>query len=211
MRRSGPNRRFQCRLQIGNQIVGMFQPDRKPDQPFGDARPFARICRQPGMGGRGRLSDQRFRATKTDRQLEQLQPVDHTERQRPIIIDEHRKGRTGAGALPIIDRAFCRADRMVRVQHLAGQNVLRGQLCRHFRATFRRPLHPQGQGFHRPRQHPTGMRVKLKAKGAAALPDRLDQIGPACHTARYQIAMAPDIFRQRIDTDIDPQLDRPLA
>src|SRR4029434_1996445 len=70
------------------------------DGAFGDAERLAFFRLDPGMGGGGRMADQRFGAAQADRKLDDLDAVEETECRLPSTLDGESEGRAGAAALP---------------------------------------------------------------------------------------------------------------
>src|SRR4029079_10494855 len=71
-------------------------------------------------------------------------------------------------------------------------------------------FHADGERFERAPEHPAGMRIELRADGAAQRPDRLDD-GKLAHCGPGdEVGMAADIFGGRIDRDVSAMVERRL-
>ena len=67
---------FQCLLQVGKQVVDVFRADGKPDRSREDFLNCLLLWCQLGMGGTGRMDDERLRVGYVGQQGEDGQVVD---------------------------------------------------------------------------------------------------------------------------------------
>jgi hypothetical protein len=132
------------------------------------------------------------------------------EGRRLSALDVEREGRARAGALLGRRRAW-RANRVEERQivHLARPWDGRGEFGDDA-GRWRWPFPSAAQRLQRAAQHPAGMRIELRADGAAQRLDRLHHRLGAQRRAGDQVGMAADIFGQRVDRDIGAMLDRAL-
>ena len=77
------SRLLQRRLQILDQIVAVFEPDREPDKALADAEFGARFGRQPLMRGGGGMGDEALGVAEIVGDPRDLQRVERAERRRP--------------------------------------------------------------------------------------------------------------------------------
>src|SRR6185312_13894814 len=61
---------IECSPQVCHEIVGILDADGNPDQTVRDAETVARLLGHAGVGGAGRVRNQRLGAPQTDRQLD---------------------------------------------------------------------------------------------------------------------------------------------
>ena len=87
------SRLLQRRQQILDQVVGMLEAGRKPDQPVADAKLGALLRRQPLMRRRRRMRDQAFGVAEIVGDADQLQRVEKAERAFLAAFDFERAQR----------------------------------------------------------------------------------------------------------------------
>src|SRR5215831_2121433 len=84
-------------IEIGDQIIGIFDSDRDPDQRVREPDLFAQFLRHAGMRGRSGVTDQRLRAAETDRELAHSELVEKDESLPLAAPDVERIGRARRG------------------------------------------------------------------------------------------------------------------
>src|ERR1700733_421198 len=101
--RSGLIQHRQSLGEVSNQIVLVLQPDTETDQAVCDTDAGPHVLRHAGMRGGGGMAHERFRAAQADRQLEDAQPIQHTERLGLTTRDLDAEGRARTRALSGVD------------------------------------------------------------------------------------------------------------
>ena len=149
-------------------------------------------------------------APEADRQLEEFQRVQDAKGERPVVLHHEGEGGAGSGALPRVDAGEPAILSELRMQHGAGEDSVLRQPAGDLAPAFSRPFHAQRECLHRAREHPAGVRVELEAEGAPRLAHGLQQLLAAGEPPGDQVGMAADVFRQRVDADVDAMRERRL-
>ena len=180
----------------------MLDADRKADGRVGYADAVPHRLGHAGMGGRGGVAGERFRAAERHGELDDFQRVEDTERFRlaPGHVEGERRARRAA--LLVVDFPLGRALGQVAEIIEARHGRMRLQELRHDRAVAVGAGHAQAERLQRARDHPAWEGVELRADGRAELPHRLHHRRRAERSARDEIRMAPDVLGQRIDRDV---------
>ena len=126
----------------------------------------------------------------------------------PLISNE--KVEPGAGALRLIHPPLRRIRGQERqIVHLCHPGMI-AQKLGHDPGIAVAALHPQRERLERPADHPAGMRIELRADGAAQLLDRLHQRLASQRCAGDQVGMPTDVLGQRVHRYIGPKWQRTL-
>src|SRR3981081_4914225 len=96
--------RCQCLRQIGNQVVGMLDADRQADRRVQHTDTVPYLGRNTRMCHGGGMARERLGTAEADRQLEDLQGIEESERLLLAALDVEGEGRARPRALPGIDR-----------------------------------------------------------------------------------------------------------
>ena len=150
------------------------------------------------------MTSQTFRPTQTNRQLNDLETVENSKGFVFSTLDDKTKRRTGTRALTIIDRTLRIALwQQARKIHRLDLWMRQEKLCHCFRI-ISCLVHAQRHCFERARHHPTRIGIKLTSKPSAQISQRRKCGVTTGHGPSHQIAMASNIFGQRINIDIRP-------
>src|SRR5450755_406511 len=96
--------RMERLFEIRNQIVGVFDANRNPDQRIGDPDAVASFLGQAGMRGAGGMGNQSLGSAEAHRQFNDLQSIQQTERFGLSAVNREAEGRARAAALPVENR-----------------------------------------------------------------------------------------------------------
>src|ERR1700723_3503348 len=125
-------------------------------------------------------------------------------------VDIEGEGRTRSQTLTV-------EHRLVRVALLEEAEIVHPGDLGMARQIFRdetgvgvRPRHADLERFERAHQHPTRVRIQLRANGAAPAYHLLHEAGVAADAAANEIAMAADILGQRTERNVSPTFERRL-
>ncbi len=160
-------------------------------------------------GARG-MRYQTLRAAETDGELDDLKASSRRNASGSPPLDRESESRARTLALPFEDGG----SRIVRREKAeiidAGNLRVRAQEIRDQCGVLRRLVHAQGQSFHRPHDHPCGIRIQLSAQRAAQPLDRTDDLSRTDDAARHQIRMAADVLRERVHHQVGAMCEGPL-
>src|ERR1700674_4242841 len=152
----------------------MLEPDREPDQGGRYADLATGVLGQSGMHGGRRMASERLRPAEADGELDYFEPIEEGEGLGLSSLDLKREGRAGRARLPLHERPRPIARREQR--RIVDPRDLRvpGEEFRDLAGIGGSALDAQRQGLERAAQHPAGMRIKLRADGAAQGADRIE-------------------------------------
>ena len=188
----------QCLIEIGDQIVGVLDPDADPHKVVSDAKRGLAFVRHGKMRHRCGMAGERFRAAQADRQLRHLQRIEETEALGFAALDEDGEGAARAGAVAVVDILLARVLDHAEVAQPFDLGMVFEEVA-YLLCVLPCALHPQLDRFEAAQQHPCRVGIGNPAHRVAQRADRVDEALLARHAAGDEIGMAADIFGQRID------------
>src|ERR1700722_3091910 len=152
------------------------------------------------------MRNQRFGAPQADRQLHDLKMIEQSEGLLLAAFDIESEGRTRSRTLPVEHRlagiAVLEKAEIVHPRYLGMVRQIFGDKT----GVVVRSRHADLECFERAHQHPTGIRIELRANGAAPTHHLLDEVGVAADAAANEITVATDIFGQGAKRDVSAAL-----
>src|ERR1700723_4272681 len=148
------------------------------------------------------MRNQRFGATQAYRQFHHLKMVEQRERLLLTALDVESESRAGRGTLPVEHRlpwiGLLEEAKIVPSRYFGVSRQVFGDET----GVVVRASHADLERFKRAHQHPTRVRIELRADGAAPAHHLLHEAGVAADAASNEIAMATNIFGQRAQRDV---------
>src|ERR1700722_4224283 len=156
------------------------------------------------MGGGGGVAGQGLGAAETYGELEDAQGVEDAKRLRLAAAEFHAEGGARAGTLGSVDSACGGVGGVAAEEIDFCDGWVVGQEGDDGLGAAGGVMHAEGQGFEGAAGHPAGMGGELGADGAAQQADRAKALAGSKDGAGYQVAVAADVFGQRVDDEVDP-------
>src|ERR1700722_11830449 len=151
-----------------------------------------------------------FSTAQADRQLHDLKMIEQREGFPLAAFDIEGEGRTRSRTLPVEHRLVGIALlEEAEIVHPGDLGMAR-QIFRDETGVGVRPRHADLERFERAHQHPTRVRIQLRANGAAPAYHLLHEAGVAADAAANEIAVAADILSQRTQRNVRAAFQRRL-